>query len=237
MSELEGENKVKDTNISFDSSKIEDNDKSELFTKIEGEEARKAAAERAAKSKHEKDIKEKAKEVEDSKKLDEKLKKAEKESKNYDGKKKNKFLEFFFGGWHKWVFVAVILIVLLLVIVAFYFLKDRRTAVERASEKVEAFKSSCESEKQENGFCFSSVGDLENYIENENDQDAKTELLKNYEEYVMSEFGDAGRVKAFLDRNIPEKLSDQNRQTLCDVYSNLYYESDNWEEYAKDCEL
>ncbi len=134
MSELEGENKVKDTNISFDSSEIEDKDKSELFTKIEGEEARKAAAERAAKSKHEKDIKEKAKEVEDSKKLDEKLKKAEKESKNYDGKKKNKILNFFFGGWRKWVVLLVFLLIVVVAVVVFYQFNNSDSAIKKRDE-------------------------------------------------------------------------------------------------------
>lgn len=237
MSELEGENKVKDTNISFDSSEIEDKDKSELFTKIEGEEARRAAAERAAKSKHEKDIKEKAKEIEDAEKLDKKLKKAEQESNN-PGRKNNKILNFFFGGWHKWVSVIFLLILVCLGIFLIIYVFAPKNSAERISEKSKIFntyveKCAAEESNAENMYCYETIQEIESVIWEEKDMDVRIAFLSEYEKLLIDRYGDYGRALDNLDRQDVGELNPTQQSVLKMIYRDVYYKSGDWENYEK----
>ena len=218
MSELEGENKVKDTNISFDSSEIEDKDKSELFTKIEGEEARKAAAERAARSKHEKDIKEKAKEVEDSKKLDEKLKKAEKEAGSGSYSKNKKRIKI----------AIIILIVLAVLCVGGFFLSkflkhyfdNVRLENDRKAESYSLNIYTKAKEKQVN----ESLGVARDFFEQEIDkasEEQKVYLYIYYATFVAEKTNDSIRAKEFLEKAMSLARNDTEIEAVKAAYSSI----------------
>ncbi len=229
MSELgsnKGQDEDKNTPI-FDSSELEAKQKADHFANIEDVEARKKEAERktkAAEKKAEEEHRSAVKAV---------AKKADKEARGSKGGIWN----LLFGGWHKWVTIVVLMVVLSVIGAVCYFSKNGTISEQQAEKKVESFKESCSSESLESGYCFNALEDLEKYISNEKNLDTKVGLLKEYEKYVMSEYGDAGRVKNFLDDNVAGDYSEENKQALCDIYKALYYESDNWEEYVKDCEL
>lgn len=218
MSELEGENKVKDTNISFDSSEIEDKDKSELFTKIEGEEARKAAAERAAKTKHEKDIKEKAKELEDSKKLDEKLKKAEKEAEsgNYSKNKKR-------------VKIAIITLIVLAVLCVggFFlskFLKHYFDNVRLENDKkadsysLNIYTNAKEKQKSE------SLDAAREYFEQEIEkasEEQKVYLYIKYATFLAEKTKDPIRAKELLEKAMSLAKNETEKKAVKSAYSSI----------------
>lgn len=231
MSELglkEGQGQDEKTPF-FDSSKISDKKATEHFANVEGaaERAKQAerariAAEKEAREVHAADIRAASEQMK-------KAQKAEKTSNKASG---------VFAGNHKWLFIIILLVAILATVgIVYYFASTSKTKEEQVEEKVESFKENCNSEIRENEYCFEALDDFEAYISNEKNLDAKVILLKNYEEYVMSEFGDAGRVKDFLDENISGEYTERNKEDLCGIYKDLYYESDNWEEYVKDCEL
>lgn len=241
MSELEGENKVKDKNTIFDSSNIESRDKKELFTNIEGEAARKAAAEKAKakaeKTAHENAIKEKAQEIEDAEKLDKKLKKAEQESNN-PGRKNNKILNFFFGGWHKWVSVIFLLILVCLGIFLIIYVFAPKNSAERISEKSKNFdtyveKCAAEESNAENMYCYETIQEIESVIWEEKDMDVRIAFLSEYEKLLIDRYGDYGRALDNLNRQDVGELNPTQQSVLKMIYRDVYYKSGDWENYEK----
>ena len=228
MSEL-GSNQGQDENKNgpvFDSSKLSKEQTTEHFTNVKGAENRAKAAEREAKEAekaandaHKKNIREAAK----------MQRKTEKTPSKVSGASIRK---------RKWIFAIIIAVVILATIGIVYYVSNfGKSSEELAEKKVESFKESCSGETLESGYCFEAIDDLESYIRGEKNLDTKVGLLKEYEEYVMTEYGDAGRVKDFLDENISGDYTEQNKKDLCSIYKALYYKAHNWEEYVKDCEL
>lgn len=225
MSELgskQGQDENKNTTV-FDSANLAEKQKAEHFTNVEGSEARAKQAERQAEA---------AKKQAETVRANEIKKVAKKEA----GGSKGGILNFLFGGWRKWAWVAV-LIIALGVCVFVYYLSTGTISEQQANKKAESFKESCSIEDAESSYCFEALDDFENYISNEGNLDTKIKLLKEYEEYVMLEYGDAGRVEAFLDKNKNNGYSDENKQALCKIYKDMYYKADNWEGYFNDCEF
>jgi len=228
MSELgsnQGQDENKNTTV-FDSANLAEKQKAEHFTNVEGSEARAKAAERQAEA-----LKKKAEAAHAGE-----IKKAAKQANKEAGGSKGGILNVMFGGWRKWAWVAV-LIIALSVCVFVYYLSTGTISEQQADKKAESFKESCSIEDAESSYCFEALDDFENYISNEGNLDTKIKLLKEYEEYVMLEYGDAGRVEAFLDKNKNNGYSDENKQALCKIYKDMYYKADNWEGYFNDCEF
>lgn len=228
MSEL-GSNQGQDENKNgpvFDSSKLSKEQTTEHFINVIGAENRAKAAEREAKEAKKKANEAHKKNIREAAKVQRKAEKTPNKASDTSAKKR------------KWIFGIILAVVVLVTIgIVCYVSNFGKSSEELAEKKVESFKESCSGETLESGYCFEAIDDLENYIRGEKNLDAKVGLLKEYEEYVMSEFGDAGRVKDFLDENISGDYTEQNKEDLCGVYKDLYYESDNWEEYVKDCEF
>ena len=267
MSELgsnQGQDENKNAPV-FDSANLAEKQKAEHFTNVEGNEARAKQAERQAEvakkkaeAAHAGEIKKAAKQAEHftnvegsearakaaERQAEAVKKKAEaahaneikKVAKKEAGGSKGGILNFLFGGWRKWAWVAV-LIIALGVCVFVYYLSTGTISEQQANKKAESFKESCSIEDAESSYCFEALDDFENYISNERNLDTKIKLLKEYEEYVMLEYGDAGRVEAFLDKNKNNGYSDENKQALCKIYKDMYYKADNWEGYFNDCEF
>jgi len=218
MSELEGENKVKDKNISFDSGKIESKDKSKLFTKIEGEEARKAAAERARKSAHDKEVREKAEEIENSEKLERKLKKAEQESKTGNYTKNKKRIKIV-------VIVAIILVILC--ICGYFAIKllkqyseNQRLENDRKAESYSLNIYTKAKEKQVN----ESLGVARDFFEQEIDkasEEQKVYLYIYYATFVAEKTNDSIRAKEFLEKAMSLARNDTEIDAVKAAYSSI----------------
>lgn len=226
MSELgsnQGQDENKNTPV-FDSANLAEKQKAEHFANVEGNEARAKQAERQAEA-----VKKKA----EAAHANEIKKVAKKEV----GGSKGGILNFLFGGWHKWVFIALTLAICAVAVLLYVVSNTSVVDEHNAEEKIENFKNECDNISLEGDYCFEALEDIEGYIENEKNFDIKIKLLKEYEEYVMLEYGDYSRVKNVLDNNTSDGLSEDNKHALCDIYKDLYYKSDNWEEYVKECEL
>lgn len=226
MSELgsnQGQDENKNTTV-FDSANLAEKQKAEHFANVEGSEARAKAAEREVEA---------AKKKAEAAHVNEIKKAAKKEA----GGSKGGILNFLFGGWHKWVFIALTLVICAVVVLLYVVSNTSVVDEHNAEEKIENFKNECDNISLEGDYCFEALEDIEGYIENEKNFDIKIKLLKEYEEYVMLEYGDYSRVKNVLDKNTSDGLSEDNKHALCDIYKDLYYKSDNWEEYVKECEL
>lgn len=233
MSELEGENKVKDKNTIFDSSNIESKDKKELFTKVEGEEARKAAAEKASKAAHEKAVKEKAQEVENAEKLDKKLKKAEQESNNPSKKINNKILNFLFGGWHKWVLLALTIVIAGAI---FFFINKTQNSDEAIFERDEAASvladsKYSEAERQRLGGSFDNAKKVfEDALKGCN-REEKIYLTVRYARYIAQHQYDSERAYALISGVESEAKTDLEREVIQNGY--YYVEVYTGDKYEK----
>ena len=116
MSELgsnQGQDENKNTPV-FDSANLAEKQQAEHFTNVEGNEARAKAAERQAEA-----VKKKA----EAAHANEIKKAAKKEAGGYKGG----ILNFLFGGWHKWVFIALIIIVAFCIV---FFVTKKNTGNE-----------------------------------------------------------------------------------------------------------
>ncbi len=228
MSEL-GSNQGQDENKNgpvFDSSKLSKEQTTEHFTNVKGAENRAKAAEREAKEAEKAANEAHKKNIREAAKVQRRAEKTPNKASGASAKKR------------KWIFGIILAVVVLTAIgIVCYIPNFRKSSDELAEKKVESFKESCSGETLESGYCFEAIDDLENYIRSEKNLDTKVSLLREYEEYVMTEYGDAGRVKDFLDDNISGDYSEQNKEDLCSIYKDLYYKAHNWEEYVKDCEL
>lgn len=228
MSEL-GSNQGQDENKNgpvFDSSKLSKEQTTEHFTNVKDVEDRAKAAEKAKKEAEKSANEAHEKSVREAAKLQQKAEKTPNKTSGASARKR------------KWIFAIIIAAVILATIGIVYYVSNfGKSSEELAEKKVESFKESCSGETLESGYCFEAIDDLESYIRGEKNLDTKVSLLREYEEYVMTEYGDAGRVKNFLDDNISGDYTEQNKKDLCSIYKALYYKAHNWEEYVKDCEL
>lgn len=235
MSELgsnQGQDENKNTPI-FDSTKITEKEKTEHFVKGELADKKQAALEQAKRAKEQ--------QVKDARKADFRAELKAQEKQEAENKKaNNKIAYVLFWSWHKFVTILVaagILLAVFLIVKNISMKQNNDASLERAEERIAVFETDCASEGEESGYCSSALDEFEEYIRHESNTEAKVRLLSEYEKYITKEYGDSGRAKTFLDENIPSEYDEKQREILCQAYSDLYYSSNSWEEYAKDCEL
>ena len=235
MSEL-GSNNGQDENKKapvFNSANLAEKQKADQFVKGELADKKQTALEQAEKAKEQR--------AKDARKADFRAELKAQEKQEAEVKKtNNKIAYVLFWGWHKFITILVVAGILLAIFLIAKNISTKQNndaSLEKAEERIAAFEMDCASEDEESGYCADSLDEFEEYIKQESSTEAKVKLLSEYEKYIMKEYGDSGRAKAFLDENIPSGYNEQQREILCQAYSDLYYSSNNWEEYAKDCEL
>lgn len=235
MSELgskKGQSENKNAPV-FDSSELETKQKTDHFVNGELADKRQTALKQAEKAKE--------RQTKDARKAEFRAElKAQKKQEAEAKKTNNKIVYVLFWGWHKFITILIVAGILLTVFLIANNTSTKQnndTSLEKAEERIATFEMDCVSEDEESGYCSNSLDEFEEYIKQESNTEAKVRLLSEYEKYVMKEYGDSGRAKTFLDENIPSGYDEQQREILCQAYSDLYYSSNNWEEYVKDCKL